>query len=458
MKLLRIKDNAQQKKESFSQIRTLTGKIADKTLEQLEREGVFVFPEILKNAEDITQDQMILKSVNDTYCTRNVMGFLGCGDERLVIESRFCGKGEDYFFRYLLDKVLDFPNIVDLQTDANQDNRLFNFLLFLFPHYLKAAMRKGLFKKYIRRRYNDGNVKGTIDVARHIEKNTPFAGDVAYNQREFSYDNSLMELVRHTIEFIKRKPYGNSLLIKVKDEIKLVIDATPTYEPYDRQKIIEQNKKNTVRRAYFREYLALQRLCLLILRHQKHQIGSGSRQIYGILFDGAWLWEEYINSLIEDMFYHPMNKGSKGAQRLGAQRLFDGNVGLIYPDFISRNSEMRIIADAKYKPINNIGNRDYLQVLAYMFRFDAKAGYYLYPEASGVDDQKLRMNRGSTYEGNVMPCDDITVTKHGLKIPVDAQNYSEFTTKIKTQEQEFISVFPNKQAHEWVPPCPTCQV
>ena len=99
------------------------------------------------------------------------------------------------------------------------------------------------------------------------------------------------------------------------------------------------------------------------------------------------------------------------------QRLFDGNVGLIYPDFISRNSEMRIIADAKYKPIDNIGNRDYLQVLAYMFRFDAKAGYYLYPEAEGSDDLKLWLNRGSTYEENVVPRDDISITKHGLKIP-----------------------------------------
>lgn len=45
MKLLRIKDNSQQKKDAFSQVAKLTGKIADKTLEQLEREGVFVFPE-----------------------------------------------------------------------------------------------------------------------------------------------------------------------------------------------------------------------------------------------------------------------------------------------------------------------------------------------------------------------------------------------------------------------------
>ena len=121
MKLLKIKDNSQQKKVYFSQIRILTNKIADKTLEQLEREGVFIFPEVVKDAEDITQDQMILQSVNDTYHTGNVMGFIGCGEERLIIESRFCGNGEDYFFQYLLDRVLDFPNIVDLESDANQN-------------------------------------------------------------------------------------------------------------------------------------------------------------------------------------------------------------------------------------------------------------------------------------------------------------------------------------------------
>lgn len=439
MKLLKIKDNSQSKKFAFSPIGNLTGKIADKTLGQLEHEGVFVFPELIKDTEDIAQEQMLLQSVNDTYRSGNVMGFLGYGDERLIIESRFCRDGEDYFFQYLLDKVLDFPNIVDLESDANHDNRLFNFLLFLFPHYLKAAMRKGLFKKYIHRGYNDVNVKGAIDVARHIKLNTPFVGNVAYSQREFSYDNSLMELVRHTIEFIKRKPYGGKLLVKVKDEVKLVIDATPGYALYNQQRIIEQNKNNAVRHAYFREYSALQRLCLLILRHQKHQIGLGSRQIYGILFDGAWLWEEYINSLIGDIFYHPMNKSGKGAQRL-----FNGNIGLIYPDFISRNSKTRLIADAKYKPIDNIGNRDYLQVLAYMFRFDAKSGYYLYPEAEGYNDLKLWMNCGSTYEANVMPRNDISITKHGLKIPVDAKGYSEFIARLKIQEQEFRSVFFSK--------------
>lgn len=436
MKQLKIKDNTQTRKDLFSDVWNLVGKIVDKTLEQLEHEGVFVFPELVSDAEDISKDQMILQSVNDTLRSGNVMGFMGYGNDRLIIESRFCGEGEDFFFQYLLDKVLNFPNIIDLESDADQNNRLFSFLLFLFPYYLKTAMRKGLFKKYIRNNYNDGHVKGTIEIARHIEQNTPFTGNVAYSQREFSYDNNLMELIRHTIEFVKRKQYGNNLLIKVKDEVKLIIDATPNYELYDRQKIIEANKKNTVRHAYFREYLALQRLCILILQHQKHQIGSGSRQIYGILFDGAWLWEEYMNTLIRYVFYHPMNKNGSGAQRL-----FGGNVGLIYPDFISRGSEKRIIADAKYKPIDNIGNKDYLQVLAYMFRFDAKVGYYLYPEASDTPDIKLWMNKGTTYEADVVQREDISIIKHGLKIPKSAKNYEQFAAQMKDNESEFIQAF-----------------
>ena len=184
--------------------------------------------------------------------------------------------------------------------------------------------------------------------------------------------------------------------------------------------------------AYFREYRALQHLCLLILQYEKHQIGVGSRQIYGILFDGAWLWEEYISSLIKDTFYHPMNKANKGAQRL-----FDGNVGLIYPDFISRDHENRVIADAKYKPIDNIGNKDYLQLLAYMFRFDAKVGYYFYPETGENDGQQLRLNKGSTYEKNVAPREDVRVIKQGLRIPGDADSYEAFSGMMGVREKEF---------------------
>lgn len=439
MKQLRMKDNTALSKSSFSEIPDMTKKVADKTLKQLEREGVFVFPEQVHESDDLTAEQMVLRSVNDCYHSENVMGFLGCGNERLVIASRFSDGEKDYFFRYLLEKVLEYPNLVDWMTDANQDNALMHLLVFLFPRYLRAAMRKGVYKTYVQNNYNDSNVKGVIAVARHITKNTPFMGNVAYQQREHSYDNGLMELVRHTIEYIKPKAFGRKLLASVREEVALVVGATPGYQPYDRAKIVAANRSDPVRHAYYREYRALQRLCLLILQHEQHQMGSGSRQVFGLLFDGAWLWEEYVHILLGDRFYHPMNKRGTGAQCLFAQRK-----GLIYPDFISCNAAQRVIADAKYKPVHNIGNKDYLQMLAYMFRFDAKQGIFFYPKTGEGGTVHLKLNRGSTYEENVAPREDICVAKYGLKIPNQASCYESFVTEMKKQEQVF------REALQWM--------
>ncbi len=438
MNRISIKDNSKTVIENFSSIKHLTDKIADKTLEQLEDEGIFVFPELIYDSEDLSKDQMILQKVNNMYQSGNVMGFLGLGNERLVIESRFSSTDKDFLFQYLLERVFDVPNIVNLETDSDREEQVFNLLMFIFPYYLRDAMRKGVFKTYVRNQYNDFNVKGTIEIARHITKNTPFIGNVAYSQREYSYDNLLMELVRHTIEFIKNKPFGNRILSSVKDEIKEVVAATPGYEICDRQKIINDNRNNVIRHAYYREYRELQHLCMLILQHQKHQIGFGSRQIYGLLFDGAWLWEEYMNLLVGDMFYHPRNKAGKGAQRLFSVE--DGfNRGLIYPDFMGKDPEHRVIADAKYKPIDNIGNKDYLQVLAYMFRFDAKKAFYFYPEANEEDELVMWLNRGSTYEKNVRARDDIYIKKLGLKIPKSANTYQNFSVMINASEEAFIA-------------------
>ena len=122
MGTLRIKDNRLIKQDAFSRVSHLVEKVTDKTLEQLEREGVFVFPELVKDTGDLSKDQTILQSVNDSLRSGNVMGFIGCGDERLVIESRFGNDGDDFFFRYLLDRMPGFPNTLDFKkaTTENQ--------------------------------------------------------------------------------------------------------------------------------------------------------------------------------------------------------------------------------------------------------------------------------------------------------------------------------------------------
>ena len=437
MKIPKVKDNTTYITSRFSCNQCIVSNILNKSLNQLDAEGLFIFPEAIKKVEDLTRDQMILQEFNGKYRTGNVMGFIGYGKERLIIQSRFCNDKEDYFLSYLLERVLNIPNIVSLDADTSSDKRLLNFLLFIFPKYLENAIRKGLYKQYIHKKYNDTNIKGKIDIPRHLTKNTPFIGSIAYSQRLFSYDNMLMELIRHTIEFIKSKSYGSIILSDIKEELKLIVNATQSYRTCDRQKIIEQNKKNPIRHAYFREYSALQRLCILILKSEKHDIGSGIQNSYGILFDGAWLWEEYINILLSSHFYHPKNKS-----KFGAQQLFSDGKGLIYPDFISKSTDPRLIVDAKYKPIENIRGRDYLQVLAYMYRFDASQGYYIYPDSEGQVPLVLNLNKGSTYENNVSARNDVNIIKLGFKIPNKSADYDDFKMQIHESElvlQNFIN-------------------
>ena len=421
------------------EIPRLAALLEDKTLFNLEQKGIFVFPELIKDAEDLTGDQIVLQKVDDYYCTGNVMGYLGCGSEQMTISSRFSEGETDFLFQYLLEKVLDIPNIFNLHVQINQKERVQDLLIFLFPMYLRKAMRKGIYKTYINRNYNSANVRGRINVECHIKQNTPFTGKVAYSQREFSYDNNLMELIRHTIEFVKTKSYHLAIASKIREEASSVIEVTKGYNFYDRRKIVLENKQNPVRHAYYREYRQLQLLCIMILQYDRHQFGEGSKEVNGILFDGAWLWEEYINLLIKDSFYHPQNKGGKGAQRLFLSASSGRQLGLIYPDFISRDCTNRIIADAKYKPIENIGNRDYLQVLAYMFRFDASRGFYLYPENGEKHIEKFNLQKGTTYEKNVTTREEIEVKKIGLLIPRNCERYSEFVDLIKVNEKIFIS-------------------
>lgn len=452
MNLIEITDNTKISETYLDTIRPLIDIIADKTLKQLSDEksgNVIIFPDVLKSSRDISDDdskkKYILRRIGGNYETGNFMGFFGFGDSRLNIKSRFDSKDNDFFLQYMLERALQLPNVINLKTEREPDRKFFDILVFLFFHYLKAAMRKGMFKTYVRRQYNDSSVKGIIEIARHIKQNTPFIGNVAYSRREYDYDNFLTELIRHTVEYIKGKPYGGNILAALKEEIRLITSITSKYCFQDRTRIIEQNRKNIVRHAYYREYRTLQSLCIMILRHEKHKIGSGSREINGILFDGSWLWEEYLNTLLNGKFYHPNNKAKKNAQRL-----FDRNIGKIYPDFIGNNPDKRIIADAKYKPVNNIQSDDYKQILTYMFRFDAKTGYFLYPynESGSISTEKenaggetLHLLQGVTYEHNVKPRNDICVIKKALKIPWDAENYDDFSEKMKQSEKNFIENF-----------------
>lgn len=71
----------------------------------------------------------------------------------------------------MLQKVFHI-NLLDLQHSISND-RIFDFLTYMFPFYLKRALKQGVYKKYTTKNYNNINAKGTINISNHIKKQHP---------------------------------------------------------------------------------------------------------------------------------------------------------------------------------------------------------------------------------------------------------------------------------------------
>ena len=361
-----------------------------------ERPNLLVFPKDLGYYGDDLGESQIISFHDDCISTGNIMGFVGVNSTQVDIVSRFAKTdGKDYFLHYMLQRVFAI-NLFDIKHTASHQP-IFDFLLYLFPYFLKRALRQGIYKKYRRFEYNDSNVRGPINVNRHIRENIPFRGTVAYSTREHTYDNEVTELIRHTIEYIKTHPMGNGVLNcdqETKNAVMTMTQATPTYNTRDRNRIINLNLR-PVTHPYYSEYTALQKICVQILRHEAIKYGQEKDKIYGVLFDGAWLWEEYLNTIFIRKrlnITHARNKtGENGIA------LYESGRKSYYPDFYRRNNcaETSFVLDAKYKRLGfevkadgqddektntiSIGREDLFQMITYMHVLPARYCALLYP-------------------------------------------------------------------------------
>lgn len=373
-----ISDNSEWtlKEEELCHLETLQ-RLAEPTISELSLEdhpNLLVFPQDLNVYGDKIGDAHIFEVKGNSLKTGNIMGFIGCGKTRVSICSRFTQKDEDFFLHYMLRKVFAV-NLFELQFNSDEES-IFDFLLYLFPSFLKRALQQGLYREYQTRFHNDANVKGRIDVSRHICHNTPFAGRIAYTTREYAYDNHLTQLIRHTIEFISHHRFSGNILSNDEDTIdavKRICQVTSTYDRNERQTVINNNLR-PISHPYYEEYRPLQQLCLQILRQEEMKYGRDDDEIYGILFDGAWLWEEYLNTFLTDIgFTHPRNK-----EGIGHKSLFTDGSAWCYPDFLSP----QMVLDAKYKWYDDwdkVQTKDLYQVISYMHVLGLEKGGYIVP-------------------------------------------------------------------------------
>lgn len=301
-----------------------------------------------------------------------------------------------------------------------------------------SALRQGIYKEYQKHGYNNSNVKGIIDINRHIRFNIPANGKIAYNTPEYSFDNPITELVRHTIEYMRSNntfKYILTISEEVKTAVENIVNATPLYNRMERKKILSKTSKS-IKSPYFFKYQDLQKICRMILLHEKIKYDSSENKIYGLLFDGAWLWEEYLATILKKNGYeHPENKKKRGV----IHPFITKSVGKFYPDFYKLKSGTSlkeeladIVLDAKYKNFDkyNPPADDIAQMISYIHVMDSRHGAFIYPSK---DENETGLN----WTVKAFANENAIIKTKPFYIPQNTMDYPDFREQIKHSEDNF---------------------
>lgn len=430
--------------------------LSSSTIQELNDEqdgGILVWPHSFKIGEDDLAKMKVVECTLDketknidTLKTNNLVGFVGNGKVQIEIGTRFCSnkdKEQDYFLYYMLSKVFQL-NIINMKVGSGSLNEL-DLLIFMFPRLLQDAMRQGLYKQYVKREYNDSNIRGTIDVSRHLRLNYPSNGRIAYHTREFSYDNYVTQLIRHTIEHVERLPMGAMLLSESKEMeecVRNIVQSTPSYQKSTKRNVMADNRK-VVSHPYFTKYKALQQLCLAILRNERISHGTQSDKVHGVLIDVAWLWEEYLAIVLSKVgFKHHTSQNSfKLFENVDSERCFQ----TIIPDYLH---EKNYVADAKYIPLHRFEHLDaeraaavYYKTIMYMYRFATPKGFLFHPCHADDKQQDETLKKENTIiraDYKIDNSRECTLHKLGMVIP-SADDFMNFTRQMSLVEQDYSS-------------------
>ena len=358
------------------------------TLESLSPKGVVV----LSGSHLDTGDRKSLRFLENhpigddgfRLDTGNLMGVLrfrdpdGGASVQVEVLSRFDKGTNNFFLNYLLLKA--FNCAFGAEEVAAEHSSLLDLLLdILFVRKLGEAAKNGLLRQYRTFRNNDWDFKGRLDLPRHLRENVPLPQGIAYVKREIDFDVPVNRMILLAALAVRRRhPSLFENNESARDALRELRINVP--EPGDvRAVLAHRDCREPIRHPFYRDiWEPLRGIARMILEDERWTLfgEAPEEEVSGVVFDGSWLWEEYVATVLE-----------KAGLRHGTEpvlRVFKYKDKRFVPDFYRPNGsgeqECDIVLDAKYKRSNPAGQReDVHQVLCYLLLTGAKLGGLVFP-------------------------------------------------------------------------------
>lgn len=329
----------------------------------------------------------------------NLMGVLRFRDPesqaaiQIEVLSRFDKDKRNFFLNYLLSRVFDFAQGAEAAS-ARQSSILEILLDVIFVRRLGEAAKAGLLRHYREYHNNDWAFKGHLDLARHIRENIPLPHGIAYVKREIDLDVPVNRMI---LLAALRVNWRNPSLFESNGDASDALRQLRmgvTEEHDIRAVLAHRDCREPVAHPFFREvWEPLRRIARMILEDERWTLFSekdNDEEVSGIVFDGSWLWEEYLATVLEPAGFRHCVRGEGGGLPV-----FKNEPARFYPDFYHKSADasQRVVLDAKYKRFNpNGGRNDVHQILCYLLLTGAKRGGLVFPPCDDRIESKDDQN------------------------------------------------------------------
>ena len=393
--------------------------------------------------------------------TGNLMGVLRFRDKasgssiQIEILSRFDKGEKNFFLNYLLSQVFDCA-LGSEMVSAQRSSLLEILLDIVFVRRLGEAAKAGLLRHYREFCNNDWDFRGSLDLPRHLRENVPLMHGIAYRKRDIDLDVPVNRMIlmaaltvnhRHPGFFEDNSGAGDALR-------QLRMGVTEKHDL--RALLAHRDCREPVTHPFFREvWEPLRQIARMILEDERWTLFAKDTvdedEVSGIVFDGSWLWEEYVAKTLASVGFRHCVRG--GARHESGLRFFKDGQARFYPDFLKDDTSGTCVLDAKYKRSNpNGGRNDVHQVLCYLFLSGAKLGGLVFPpvdeKCEGKEDRDIE-----TYgTGGWSPLRNIASPySKEPDLPIfwscfswakpQGSDWESFQTYMKTQEDALVSNF-----------------
>lgn len=259
-----------------------------------------------------------------------------------------------------------------------QDIHLLDIYFDWFLSEVEQLQHRGLIKRYYIETKNTLALKGKLEFAGHVQRNTVHQERFYTTHQVYGSDHLIHQILDIALEVVEKLSkgtyrYGRCKTVQLHfPEVKGIAISNKTFET-----ISYSRKTESYRTAI--------EIARLIVLNYAPNVKSGSENMLALMFNMNNLWEQYLLVKIQ--------QASKDWQVSSQEERKFWKNKTMRPDIILQHKETKqvYIIDSKWKnySYDSISSQDLRQIYVYADYWQATGGMLLYPHHITVEDPKL---------------------------------------------------------------------